>query len=89
MEIIKQVMMNQKEESLHALADCLEIITRYYYPSPRFIYPFLHFLKSLQSKNIEKINQCFVNTLLFAQVYERYKGSNVTVLKEEIFPKEK
>lgn len=87
MQFIKQIMMNQKEESLYSLASALEIITRYYYPSPKFIYGFLHFLKSLQSKNIEKLNESFVNTILFAQVYEKYKGNNVTVLKDEVLPK--
>lgn len=52
MQFIKQIMMNHNEESLEALASALETITRYYYPSPKFIYCFLHFLKSLQSKNI-------------------------------------
>jgi hypothetical protein len=87
MQFIKQIMMNQREDSLDSLSSALEVITRYYYPSPKFIYAFLHYLKSLQSKNIEKLNQCFLNTLLFAQVFERYKGNNVTVLKEEILPK--
>lgn len=53
------------------------------------MYAFLHYLKSLQSKNIQKLNDCFTNTLLYAQSFERYKGNSVTVLKDEVPPKEK
>jgi hypothetical protein len=74
---------------LRELFSTLEVITRYYYPSPQFIYAFLHYLKSLQTKNIIKFCQCFNNTLFFAQAYEKYKGNNVTILEEEVIPKEK
>jgi hypothetical protein len=89
LQFIKQIMMNDSEESLMGLFSALEILTRYYYPSPQFMYAYLHYMKSLQSKNIEKLNEIFTNILLFAQAYEKYKGNNVTVIKDEIPPKER
>ena len=69
MQIIKQLMNNEYEESLRELFSVLEILTRYFYPSPQFLYSFIHYLKSLQSKKFEKLEEAFKNTLLFAQAY--------------------
>jgi hypothetical protein len=81
LQIIKQLMDNDIDQSLKELFFVLEVLTRYYYPSPQFLYAFIYYLKSLQSKSITMVNGIFTNVLLFAQAYEKYRGNNVTVLK--------